>query len=236
MHSVNKANFAILHWFGPKFAPRFTSLQAQLPHLYCAGDPEQYASYILPPAGQIDRRLIVAEKDNIDRIIATLGLKEMSQSTLVRKLCALSQHNPTRKAVFEFDKLVRSIYTLDYIRNPQLQRDVHRSQNRIEAYHQLRSAISQVGGKKQLIGSTDLDVAITNQCGRLIANVIIAYNTILLSALLERSRAADDRKAITLLQKISPVAWQHIHLLGRYQFRGNRHPIDVETMLAGVVF
>ena len=33
--------------------------------------------------------------------------------------------------------------------------------------------------------ATDLDVAITNQCGRLIANVIIAYNSILLSALLE---------------------------------------------------
>ena len=100
----------------------------------------------------------------------------MSQSTLVRKLCALPQHNPARKAVFEFDKLVRSIYTLDYLRNPQLQRDVHRSQNRIEAYHQLRAAIAQVGGKKQLIGSTDLDVAITNQCGRLTASVIIAYN------------------------------------------------------------
>ena len=133
---------------------------------------------------------------------------------LIRKLCALSQHNPTRKAVFEFDKLVRSIYTLDYIRDPQLQRDVHRSQNRIEAYHQLRSAISQVGGKKQLIGTTDLDVAITNQCGRLIANVIIAYNSILLSALLERYQAADDQKAIRLLRKISLVAWQHIHFLG----------------------
>jgi len=235
MHSVNKANFAILHWFGPKFAPRFTSLQAQLPHLYCASDIAQYESYLLSPAGQIDRRMITAEKDNIDRIIATLGLKEMSQNTLVRKLCALSQHNPTRKAVFEFDKLVRSIYTLDYIRDPQLQRDVHRSQNRIEAYHQLRAAISQVGGKKQLIGTTDLDVAITNQCGRLIANVIIAYNTILLSALLERYRATEDQKAIRLLQKISPVAWQHIHLLGRYLFRGNRHPIDVEALLASVV-
>ena len=72
--------------------------------------------------------MITPEKDNVDRIIATLGLKEMSQSTLIRKLCALSQQNPTRKAVFEFDKLVRSIYTLDYIRDPQLQRDVHRSQ------------------------------------------------------------------------------------------------------------
>ena len=104
----------------------------------------------------------------------------------------------------------------------------------IEAYHQLRSAIAQVGGKKQLIGSTDLDVAITNQCGRLIANVIIAYNTILLSALLERYRAADDQKAIRLLHNISPVAWHHIHFLGRYLFRGNRRPINVEAMLAGV--
>jgi len=178
--------------------------------------------------------LITPEKDNVDRIIATLGLKEMSQSTLIRKLCALSQHNPTRNVVFEIDTLVRSIYTLDYIRDPQLQRDVHRSQNRIEAYHQLRSAISQVGGKKQLIGTTDLDVAITNQCGRLIANVIIANNSILLSALLERCKAADDQKAIRLLRKISPVAWRHIHFLGRYLFRGYRHPIDVEVLLADV--
>jgi len=28
-----------------------------------------------------------------------------------------------------------------YLRHPQLQRDVQRSQNRIESYHQLRSAI-----------------------------------------------------------------------------------------------
>jgi TnpA family transposase len=196
MHSVNKANFAILHWFGMKFAPRFTSLEAQLPHLHCAGEIGRYADYLVAPVGQIDRNIITAEKANIDRIVATLGLKEMSQSTLIRKLCALPQHNPTRKAVFEFDKLIRSIYTLEYLRNPQLQRDVHRSQNRIEAYHQLRAALAQVGGKKQLIGDTDLDVAITNQCGRLTANVIIAYNTILLSALLERYRAAGDHRAL----------------------------------------
>jgi hypothetical protein len=74
----------------------------------------------------------------------------------------------------------------------------------------------------------------TNQCGRLIASVIIAYNSILLSALLERYRAAGDRKAIMLLRKISPVAWQHIHFLGRYLFRGNRQPIDLLALLADV--
>lgn len=51
----------------------------------------------------------------------------MSQSVLVRKICTLSGHHRTRKALFEYDKLIRTIYTLRYLRDPQLQRDVHRS-------------------------------------------------------------------------------------------------------------
>ena len=234
MHIINKANFAITHWFMLKLAPRFTNLQAQVQHLYSGTNPPGEKPYLLQPAGEIDRQQIIAEKANIDRFIATLGLKEASQSTLVRKLCALSQHNPTRKAVFEFDKLVRSIYTLNYFRDAQLQRDVHRSQNRLEAYHQLRSAIAQVGGRKQLAGRTDLDMAISNQSARLIANVIIAYNSVLLSKLLERYQAAGNQKAIHLLRKISPVAWRHIHLLGRYAFRDRSQPIDPDAMLVGI--
>jgi TnpA family transposase len=234
MHSINKANFAIMNWFGWKLAPRFTNLQVQLKHLYCCSWIEDYEKFLIQPSGQIDLQLIIAEKDNIGQIVATLGLKEMSQSTLVRKLCTLPQHNRTRKAIFEFDKLIRSIYTLRYLRDPQLQRDVHRSQNRIESYHQLRSFITQVSGKKQLIGRTDLDVAISNQCGRLIANIVIAYNSIMLSALFERFNTDNNQKALALLKKISPIAWQHIHFLGHYIFRNQKHLIDLEAMLANV--
>jgi hypothetical protein len=127
---------------------------------------------------------------------------------------------------------VRSLYTLEYIRNPKLQRDVHRSQNRIEAYHQLRSAISQVSGQKSLVGSTDLDVELSNQCGRLVALVIIAYNSILLSAVLDRHQTAGDEAAIARLQTVSPVAWQSILFLGRYLFHGPRHPIDLDALVA----
>lgn len=232
MHSVNKANFAVLDWFGMRAAPRFTSLQAQIPHLFCTDDVSRYASFLLQPAGQIDRRLIAGEYDTFNRIVATLALKETSQAALVHKLCSLSSQNRTRKAVFEYDKLVRSFYTLQYIRSPKLQRDVHRSQNRIEAYHQLRSAIAQVAGRKQLIGNTDLDIFLTNQCGRLLALVIIAYNSILLSAVLNRHRVAGDQAAVARLQKISPVAWQSILFLGRYAFHGPRQPIDLDALLA----
>ena len=234
MHSVNKANFAILDWFGMRAAPRFTSLQAQIPHLFCAADISRYAAFSLPPAGQIDRRLIAAELDTIDRIVATLALQETSQAALVHKLCSLAPQNRARKAVFEYDKLVRSLYTLEYIRNPELQRDVHRSQNRIEAYHQLRSVIAQIAGRKQLIGNTELDVFLTPQCGRLLALVIVAYNSILLSAVLNRHHQAGDQAADARLQKISPVAWQSILFLGRYAFHGPRQPIDLDALLAAV--
>ena len=234
MHSVNKANFAILHWFGLRFEPRFTDLDEQLKELYCADDPARYAKCLIRPVGQIDRQAIVDEKANIDQIVATLGLKEMTQGTLIRKLCTFTTPNPTRRAIFEFDKLIRSLYTLRYLRDPQLERNVHRSQNRIESYHQLRAAIAQVGGKKELTGRTDIEIEISNQCARLIANAIIYYNSAILSRLLTKYEASGNAKALTQIKKLSPAAWRHIHLNGHYTFRGDGQVIDLDAIVAGL--
>ncbi len=234
MHSINKANFAILHWFGRRFEPRYTDLNAQLQALYCVGDPARYEKCLIQPVGQIDRQLIVSEKANIDRIIATLGLKEMTQGTLIRKLCTYTAPNPTRRAIFEFDKLVRSIYTLRYLRDPQLERNVHRSQNRIESYHQLRSSIAQVGGKKELTGRTDIEIEICNQCARLIANAVIYYNSAILSRLLTKCEATGNAKALAALTQISPAAWRHILLNGHYTFQSDGKVIDLDALVAGV--
>jgi TnpA family transposase len=234
MHSVNRANFAILHWFGRRFEPRFTDLDAQLKELYCTDTPASYEKCLIRPVGQIDLQVIIDEKPNIERIVATLGLKEMTQGTLIRKLCTYTTPNPTRRAIFEFDKLVRSIYTLRYLRDPQLERTVHRSQNRVESYHQLRSAIAQVGGKKELTGRTDIELEISNQCGRLIATAIIYYNSAILSRLLTRYEASGDAKALALIKQISPAAWRHILLNGHYTFRGASQIIDLDTIVAGL--
>jgi TnpA family transposase len=173
MHSINKANFIILHWFESDFRPRFTALETQVKHLYCGDEIENYEEYLIKPISQIDRNLIIEEwQPKIKQIILTLANKETTQSKIIKKLCTYKQRR-TLKAIFELDKLKRSIYTLKYLTDYKLQQNVHRSQNRIESYHQLRAAISQVNGKKQLSGKTDLDVEIANQCGRLVANAII---------------------------------------------------------------
>lgn len=62
MHSINKANFAILHWFGLRFEPHFTGLNKQLQELYCTRDTSAYKKCLIQPAGQIDLDLITREK------------------------------------------------------------------------------------------------------------------------------------------------------------------------------
>ncbi len=114
MHSVNKANFALFHMFGGELIPRFTNLKSELNNVYGTKDPASYVNFLVQPIGIIDCQLIIDEKDNIDRIIATLALKEMSQSTLIKKLCVLSTNNKTRKALFEFNKLIGPVLRTSY--------------------------------------------------------------------------------------------------------------------------
>jgi hypothetical protein len=77
-------------------------------------------------------------------------------------------------------------------------------------------------------------VAISNHCGRLIANVVIAYDALLLSGPLGRYLAKGNEKVFDLFRRISPATWQHLHFLGHYAFRNKRHPIDLEAILKGV--
>ena len=175
-------------------------------------------------------RLRPQDWPNQQRIIATLALKEIKQSILMKKLCTYTSGNPTRKALFEYDKLIRSIYTLKYLRNPDIQKNTHRSQNRVESYHQERAAIAQICGKKQLAGRTDIAIEISNQCGRLIANVINHYNSSILSRLFDKYQQEGNKKGLILLKKISPVAWGHIHFQGHFKF-SDQILIDLDKII-----
>ncbi len=230
MHIVNRANFAIMYWFNGKLYPRFTNIEVQRQHLYCGNWHEKYNNFTIKPRGEIKRSLIESQSDNLERIIATLGSRNISQSSLIRKLCTYKQEHQTRQALFEFDKIVRSNHMLRYLLDPDIITITHRSQNQLEAYHQLRSAIAQAYGKKQLIGKTDIALEISNQCGRLLANIIIHFNSIILSKLYQRYTAENNQKGLNLLKKISPVAWQHIHFQGHLIFNDNGI-IDLDALV-----
>ena len=52
----------------------------------------------------------------------------------------------------------------------------------------------------------------------MIANGIIFYNAFILSKLLEHTELIGRHEEANIIKRVSPVAWRHINLYGRYEF------------------
>lgn len=231
-HGTNEVNFAILNMFGYQFAPRYRDIYDKVGEaLYGFNHPSQYdENWVLKPVRKLTPKLIIEEWENIQRIMVSLALKTTTQSTIVRKLSAFARKNKTRRALWEYDNIIRSLYLLDYIDSPPLRRNVQRALNRGESYHQLRRAVSHANFGK-LRFKTEHEQQIWGECARLITNCIIYYNVMLLSNLLTYKEAAGDVQGTALIKQISPVAWQHINLYGRYEFRNGPEAIDINELV-----
>lgn len=230
-HGANEVNFAILHLFGYQFAPRYRDIHDKVSHaLYGFKHPSQYGDVLLKPIRKINTNLILTEWDNIQRIMVSLALKTTTQSIIVSKLSAYARKNKTRRALWEYDNIIKSLYLLDYVDSVPLRQNVQRALNRGESYHQLRRAVSHANFGK-LRFKTEYEQQIWGDCARLLTNCIIYYNAAILSDLLTYSDSTGDAARIALLSQISPVAWQHINFYGRYEFNRKPEVIDMKAIL-----
>ena len=231
MHSVNRVNFAFMNLFNYDFMPRFTKFYDKAnDHLVAFKSFKSYKNDLIKPAHFINKELIINEWDNIRRIMVSLARKEASQSCIIRKLSSYAKKNNTLKALVEYDKIIMSIYMLKYIDDIELRRNVHRALNRGEAFHQLRSALLQVSGKK-ILGRTDNSLEISNQCNRVLAGCIIFYNASLLSELLQLAELNKNESLAEKIKQLSPVAWQHISFIGNFTFSSKLKPIDIKELI-----
>lgn len=230
-HGTNEVNFAILHIFGYQFAPRYRDIHDKVnKSLYGFKHSSQYEDGMLKPIRKINTALIIEDWENVQRIMVSLALKTTTQSIIVGKLSAYARKNKTRRALWEYDNIIKSLYLLDYIDSPPLRRNVQRALNRGENYHQLRRAVSYANFGK-LRFKTEHEQQIWGECSRLITNCIIYYNTMLLSNLLDYKERAGDIQGVELFKQISPIAWQHINFYGRYEFRKIPEAINMNEII-----
>jgi TnpA family transposase len=230
-HGTNEVNFALLHVFGYQFAPRYRDIYETVrTSLYGFQHPSQYGEMLLKPMRKINTRLIVEEWEQMQRIFVSLALETTTQSIIVGKLSAYARRNNTRRALWEYDHILRSLYLLEYIDSPPLRRNVQRALNRGENYHQLRRAVSYANFGK-LRFKTEQEQQLWGECARLLTNCMIYYNATLLSQLWERKAHHGDLQGAALLSQVSPVAWQHINVYGRYEFSRGPAAINMQEII-----
>ena len=230
-HGTNQVNFWILHAFGYHFAPRYRDLHKKIETLVGSKNPAEYGDWLIRPSRKTNDELIEREWPNIQRIMASLAQKDVTQATIVRKLSSYSRQNQTKKALWELENICRTLYILEFMDDVGLRQCVQKALNRGEAYHRLRRAVAFVNGGKFRV-KTEEEQQIWNECSRLITNAVIYYNTVLLSRVYEQKQIVSDQNALNQLHGISPVAWQHINMYGSFEFSPSTSKIDIDALVA----
>jgi hypothetical protein len=60
--------------------------------------------------------------------------------------------------------------------------------------------------------------------------VVIYYNAAISSRVLEQKQAGGDDETVEILKAISPIAWQHVNLFGRFEFN-KRGKVDLAALV-----
>ena len=185
---------------------------------------------ILQPKGNININRIKSQKRGILRVLLSLIMQENTQSNIIRKLNSHARYVRLRAALFEYNKIFKSIHTLKLIDSMQFRKAIRTARNRTEAYHQLQGFIRKIYNGI-FNGRKIMDNRVSAHAARLIANCIIAYNSTILNTVYQKMiRDGASQEVIDEFARISPIAWVHILFAGRYSFQKSTGNIDVVEM------
>ena len=204
--------FALCSLLGFQFAPRIPDLKHR--RLYSFGKPSDHPALEPMIAGRINLALIRAHWAAILRIVASIRTGTVTASVIMRQLAAYPRQNGVAAALRELGRLERTLFTLDWIEDPDLRRSTGQELNKGESRNSLARAvfIHRLGEIR--------DRTYENQQHRasglnLVVTAIILWNTRYLERAVATLRQTED-VSDHLLAHLSPLGWEHVNLTGDY--------------------
>jgi len=150
-------------------------------------------------------------------MIATIKLKEVTASDLFHRLNSYSKQHALYQALKAFGQIPKSLFILRVIDDPVLRQAIEKQLDRTEHAHRFTRAVS-VGNPREFLQAEKEDQELAEACKRLIKNCIICWNYLHLSQKLEEIEDAASREAFLDAVAGSATSWQHLNLLGEYDF------------------
>jgi TnpA family transposase len=213
-HGYTEMIFGAYDLLGLRFAPRIRDLDRQ--RLYRHGiTPDVETAELLKH--KIRPELITPYWDELLRLAASLRHGWAPASLLLTRLQAGSRRNPLAQALQEYGRLIKTNFVLDWLADQELRARVGRQLNKGEQLHALRRAIfyANEGHIRQRTPEQQSEQAL---CLAIVVNAIIVWNTVYTQRVLDELRAAGELITTSEIERISPLAHQHIHLYGHYPF------------------
>jgi TnpA family transposase len=229
-HGINQFNHCILNAFGYQFTPRY----AKFKHRFLSEFNVKFNDGVeLSLATPINWKLIRSEWENITKILLSLGLRTVQQSTLVKKLCGFKKHSVTMRALAEYNRVFKCLHLLDYADNKQLRQVIQESLNRGEQLQGLKRALAALGGN-QFRGRHPDEMALWNSCADLLANSIVYYNAMIMSSFKTYCLETGNSGQLKYLRSVSPASWEHLLLNGFYDLADNDEHWNIDVEIKGL--
>ena len=137
-HGMNALNFALFDFMEMVFAPRIPKIHRET--LWGFGSPKDYEGFLVKPTKFVDENFMNEEWDNIQRLMASLLTGESNPTTIIRKLSSKDYVSNTKKALVQYNNIVKSEFILRCLHDPELRRAMMYALNRGEAYNNLVSS------------------------------------------------------------------------------------------------
>ena len=217
-HGYSEAIFATTYLLGFSYAPRIKNLKKQALYIFKTYPKSNHSDWAITPDKYINQNIVEECWDDILRLITTIKLKETTASDIFRRLNSYSKQHILYQALKAFGQIIKSDFILRYIDDMKLRQAIEKQLNKVELANRFTRAVA-VGNSREFTQGDKEEQEIAEACNRLIKNAIICWNYLYLSQKLVRMKEPDQKeKLISAIANHSIICWEHMNLLGEYDF------------------
>ncbi len=212
--------FALMHLLGYRFAPRIRNIGDT--RLYTPTNDPGLPALAPLIGGAINTTTIGLHWDEILRLATSVKTGTVTASLMMRKLGAYPRQNGLALALRELGRMERTLFLLDWLRDPGLRRKVTAGLNKGEARNTLARAVffNRLGEirdrsfEQQRYRASGLN---------LLTAAIVLWNTVYLDRTVATLTSNGGDIDPDLLRFLSPLGWEHINLTGDYTWPHVNH-------------
>src|SRR5260221_5844671 len=221
--------FGLFHVLGYQFSPRLADVgEARFWRIDTSAD---YGVLNGLARQTIHHNLIKENWDDVLRVAGSLKLGTVNVTELLRALQGNGHPSTLAKAIAELGRIAKSLYLLSYIDDPAYRRRILIQLNKCASRHSLARAT--YFGQKGEVRQQHRDGQ-EEQLGALgvVVDAMVLWDTLYMNRALEEMRGRGMKIVPEDVERLSPLGYEHINLLGRYTFslsdeirQGAFHPL-----------
>lgn len=212
-HGQSEPVFGLSHLLGIQLMPRIRNWKKLTFYRADAHDTYEHVDDLFTAV--IDWELILTHWQDLMQVAISIQQGHVMPSMLLRKLRHDSNKNRLYRAFREVGRVIRTIFLLRYVANPDLRRQVGTVTNQMEAFNGFSKWLF-FGDDGKIKHNDPVEQEKRIKYNDLISNLVMLHNVIDMTKLLQQLKQEGYAVNSKTLARISPYLTEHIQRFGEY--------------------